>query len=196
MVTRALTPLAKGGKRQATVARASHVTTRDRHAERGMFEGERNKGGSPTTHKKRVRTPTRDMRPRDLDDMLRPRDTMDWVILVKRGVPARVASEVMQRFRLTQHEICRVIGIPVSTFNRLIRGDKCLGHVASDALKDVSFVLDNLLQALGGDADVMNAWLDALNPSLACAPRDLLTSRDGRDLVAATVGRACHGIFQ
>jgi plasmid maintenance system antidote protein VapI len=51
----------------------------------------------------------------------------------------------MQRFRLTQHEICRVIGIPVSTFNRLIRGDKCLGHVASDALIDPALM--NLNQA-------------------------------------------------
>jgi uncharacterized protein (DUF2384 family) len=130
---------------------------------------------------------------RTLDDLLRPREVMERVAVVQRGIPARIVDEAAQRFGFTKYEIGSLLGLSKSTLNRLVREDRRLVAVASDVFKDASIVLDGVLAALGGDPRAMNAWLDAHNPSLGCAPRGLLASREGRSLISATINRARYG---
>lgn len=132
---------------------------------------------------------------RTLDDLLKMRDVMDWVAIVRRGIAARIAVEAARRFDLATAELGSLLGLSAPTLYRLAREDKRLTPVASDALKDVSIVLNQVLGAFDGDASAMNSWLDAYNPSLGGAPRSLLLSRDGRGLISVTVDRGRYGSF-
>jgi uncharacterized protein (DUF2384 family) len=67
--------------------------------------------------------------------------------------------------------------------------------VQSDVFKDAAQVLDKVLEAFDGDRGLMQGWLDSFVPALGTKPIDLLGTKDGRELVAATIDRARYGVF-
>ncbi len=58
---------------------------------------------------------------RTLDDLLKMRDVMDWVAIVRRGIAARIVVEAARRFDLATAELGSVLGLSAPTLYRLAR---------------------------------------------------------------------------
>ena len=132
---------------------------------------------------------------RDLSDLLVQRSKMDWVQLVGSGVPARVVGEAALRFGVDRKLFLSILGVSKPTLNRLAKARGHLDVVKSDVFKDAAQVLEKILAAHGGDPGLMRRWLEGFVPALGARPIDLLGTRDGRELVAATIDRAQGGVF-
>jgi putative toxin-antitoxin system antitoxin component (TIGR02293 family) len=130
-----------------------------------------------------------------LEDLLRPRNAMDFVHIVKRGIPARFVDAAVTRFGIPKERFVVLLHTSKPTINRLIHGDRALDPLVSGAFKDAAQVLEKIREAVGGDQAAMTEWLNSHVPALGTKPIDLLDTPDGRDLVAGTVDRARYGVF-
>lgn len=130
-----------------------------------------------------------------LEDLLRPRSVMDYVHIVKRGIPARFVDAAVERFGIPKERFVVLLHTSKPTINRLIHDNRALDPLLSGAFKDAARVLEKIREAVGGDQAAMTEWLNSYVPALGTKPIDLLDTPDGRDLVAATVDRARYGVF-
>jgi|APFre7841882724_1041349.scaffolds.fasta_scaffold44748_1 putative toxin-antitoxin system antitoxin component (TIGR02293 family) len=130
-----------------------------------------------------------------LDDVLRPREKIDWVHVVQQGIPARIVGDAGKRFGMSKERLALVLGMAKPTLNEMARKDRVLDAKSSDVFKDATLVLEKALRFSGGDPAAMNAWLNSHVPALGCRPIELLGSKDGRELVDATLERAMAGVF-
>jgi putative toxin-antitoxin system antitoxin component (TIGR02293 family) len=130
-----------------------------------------------------------------LEDVLGARDKMQGYQIVQTGIPARLVADATTRFGVPKERFVIVLGVSKPTLNRLAKEDKALDTVASDVFKDASQVLEKVREAMGGNKDLMNQWLNSFVPALGCKPIELLGTKDGRELVGATIDRATYGVF-
>ena len=120
---------------------------------------------------------------------------MDYVHIVKRGIPARFVDAAVERFGIPKERFVVLLHTSKPTINRLIHDNRPLDPLLSGAFKDAARVLEKIREAVGGDQAAMTEWLNSYVPALGTKPIDLLDTPDGRDLVAATVDRARYGVF-
>ena len=132
--------------------------------------------------------------PEKLEDLLRQRDAMDFVRIVKSGIPAKLVDAAVARFGITKERFVILLHTSKPTVNRLISEDRVLDPLVSGAFKEAAQVLEKVREAFGGDQTAMTEWLNAFVPALGTRPIELLDTPDGRDLVAATIDRARYGI--
>lgn len=123
-----------------------------------------------------------------------PRTVMDWIPLVRRGLPAASVEAITRLTRTAQSELARALAIPERTLARRKR-EGLLS--AEESAKFVRFarVVERAEEVFEDGASAL-AWLKTENPSLgAVTPLSLLDTDLGADTVLNTLGRIEHGVF-
>ena len=123
-----------------------------------------------------------------------PRSLLDWVTLVRQGLPTAVVDEVTKAVQLTQAELSATLGIPERT---LIRRKKegVLSPEESTKLLRLARVVQRAVEVFG-DPELAIDWLKTANRSLSgTPPLSLLDTDIGTESVLDTLGRIEHGVF-
>ena len=124
----------------------------------------------------------------------RPRSSLDWVAVVREGLPARVLDALASNLGLTRTELAGVLGIAERT---LARRRKRGVFTAEESAK-----LLRLARSLSRATEVFEKgeaavdWLKRPNRALGHArPLDLLDTDIGGENVLDVLGRIEHGVF-
>jgi putative toxin-antitoxin system antitoxin component (TIGR02293 family) len=123
-----------------------------------------------------------------------PRSLLDWVTLVRQGLPTSVVDEVTKAIHLTQAELSAALGIPERT---LIRRKKegVLSPEESTKLLRLARVVQRAVEVFE-DPEPAIDWLKTANRSLGgFSPLALLDTDIGTESVLDTLGRIEHGVF-
>lgn len=124
----------------------------------------------------------------------RPRVAMDWIPLVRRGLPAETLLAIARKADMSQAEIATVLGIPERTLARRKREGVLSSDESAKVLR-LARVLERANEVFES-AQAAQDWLRSPNPALAGAsPFSLLDTDIGADGVMDTLGRIEHGVF-
>jgi putative toxin-antitoxin system antitoxin component (TIGR02293 family) len=124
----------------------------------------------------------------------RPHSTLDWIEVVRKGIPAAAVESVVKAMRLSQSELARALGIPERTLARRKR-EGVLSSEESSKLLRLARVLGRANEVFEDPEAALN-WLRSPNSSLSGAtPLSLLDTDIGAESVLDTLGRIEHGVF-
>lgn len=124
----------------------------------------------------------------------RPSAAMDWIPLVRRGLPSETVFTMARKAHMSQGEISSVLGIPERTLARRKR-EGVLSADESAKVVRLARVLERATEVFES-AEVGQDWLRSPNPSLGgVSPFSLLDTDIGADGVMDTLGRIEHGVF-
>ena len=124
----------------------------------------------------------------------RPRVVMDWIPLVRRGLPSASVDALVRLTRITQTELAHALAIPERTLVRRKR-EGVLSAEESAKLVRFARVVERA-ETVFEDTDSALSWLQSPNASLGgVTPLSLLDTDIGADSVLDTLGRIEHGVF-
>jgi putative toxin-antitoxin system antitoxin component (TIGR02293 family) len=124
----------------------------------------------------------------------RPRSPLEWVAVIRRGLPAAAVDALVGSLRVTQTELAAAVGISERTLTRR-KGQGTLSSDESAKLVRLARVAERAAEVFEG-LDVALDWLKAPNAALgAVTPLSLLDTDIGSDAVLDTLGRVEHGVF-
>jgi len=124
----------------------------------------------------------------------RPRLNLDWIPLVRRGLPSASVDTIVRLTRITQGELARALGIPERTLARRKR-EGVLSPDESAKLVRFARVVERAESVFEGKEAALN-WLRSPNAALGGeAPITLLDTDIGADSVLDALGRIEHGVF-
>ncbi|WP_415034030.1 antitoxin Xre/MbcA/ParS toxin-binding domain-containing protein [Azonexus sp.] len=124
----------------------------------------------------------------------RPRVVMDWIPLVRRGLPSASVDAVVRITRITQNELAQALSIPERTLARRKR-EGVLSPEESAKFVRFARVVERA-ETVFENADRALNWLQSPNAALAgVSPLSLLDTDIGADSVLDTLGRIEHGVF-
>ncbi len=124
----------------------------------------------------------------------RPRVVMDWVPLVRQGLPSASVDAVVRITRITQSELAHALAIPERTLARRKR-EGALSPEESAKFVRFARVVERA-ETVFEDPDSALNWLQSPNASLGgVTPLSLLDTDIGADSVLDTLGRIEHGVF-
>ena len=123
-----------------------------------------------------------------------PRGAMDWIPLVRQGLPLASVDALVRLTRITQTELAHALAIPERTLARRKR-EGVLS--AEESAKFVRFArVVERAETVFEDTDSALSWLQSPNASLGgVTPLSLLDTDIGADSVLDTLGRIEHGVF-
>lgn len=123
-----------------------------------------------------------------------PRSALEWVALIRRGIPAAAVDSLTRLTHLSQAELAEALGIPERTLARRKREGR-LSREESAKLVRLARAIERA-QSVFEDLDIGMHWLKSANPSLGGAtPLSLLDTDIGAESVMDTLGRIEHGVF-
>jgi len=124
----------------------------------------------------------------------KPRSPLEWVAVIRRGLPASVVGSLTSILGVTQAELAASVGISERTLVRR----KQQGTLNSDE----SAKMVRLARAVERGAEVFEGldpaldWLKTPNAALgAVTPLSLFDTDIGAETVLDTLGRVEHGVF-
>ena len=124
----------------------------------------------------------------------RPNSTLDWINVIRRGIPAAAVEAMTKAIKLSNSELARTLGIPERTLARRKRE----GVLSSEE----SGKLLRLARAVGRANEVFENpdaaldWLKSPNSALSGAsPLSVLDTEIGAESVFDTLGRIEHGVY-
>jgi len=124
----------------------------------------------------------------------KPHSALDWIEIVRQGIPASAIESLQKAARLSQSELARALGIPVRTLARRKR-EGVLSAEESAKLLRLARVLGRANQVFD-DPEAALDWLKSHNSALAGkTPFSLLDTEIGAESVLDTLGRIEHGVF-
>lgn len=124
----------------------------------------------------------------------KPRVVMDWIPLVRRGLPSASVDAVVRLTRITQSELARALSIPERTLARRKR-EGALSPEESAKFVRLARVVERA-ETVFEDTEAALAWLQSANAALGgVTPLSLLDTDIGADGVLDTLGRIEHGVF-
>ena len=123
-----------------------------------------------------------------------PNTPLDWIELVRGGLPAAALQEILRRTRLSQSTLSAALSIPARTLARSKREGSFSPEVS---VKIVRFArIAARAEDVFGDAESSLAWLQSPNRSLGgLRPLFLLDTDIGAEMVFDALGRIEHGVF-
>ena len=125
---------------------------------------------------------------------VRPRVLMDWIPLVRQGLPAASVDALLRLTRITQAELANALAIPERTMARRKR-EGALSPEESAKLVRFARTVERA-ETVFDDAPAALAWLQSPNAALGgVTPMSLLDTDIGADSVLDTLGRIEHGVF-
>lgn len=123
-----------------------------------------------------------------------PRNSLDWVHLIRRGFPVLALDVLGRNIEATNAELAQMMGISVRALSER-RRRKVLSHNESERLFRVARVIAQTEEVFDDLANSF-AWLKEPNISLGrVTPMSLLDTQTGADLITDVLGRIEHGIF-
>ena len=123
-----------------------------------------------------------------------PRSTLDWVAMVRMGVPAAAVGSLTASVGVTQAELARALGISERTLVRRKR-EGTLNSEESGKLVRLARVVVRAEEVFE-DLDAALDWLKSPNAALGgVTPFSLLDTDLGAESVFDTLGRIEHGVF-
>ena len=123
-----------------------------------------------------------------------PLSPLDWVSIIRRGIPSSAIDSLTKFTRLSQAELSAALGIPERTLARRKR-EGILNSEESAKLIRLARVIERAEEVFE-DFDAAIDWLKSVNASLAGAtPLSLLDTDIGAENVMDTLGRIAHGVF-
>lgn len=123
-----------------------------------------------------------------------PRTVMDWIPLVRRGLPAASVEAISRMTRTAQSELARALAIPERTLARRKR-EGLLSVEESAKFVRFARVVERAEEVFEDTAPAL-AWLKTANPALGdVTPLSLLDTDLGADTVLDTLGRIEQGVF-
>lgn len=123
-----------------------------------------------------------------------PRSPLDWVALIRRGIPSSAVDSLARFTRMTKAELASALGIPKRTLARRKREGKLNSEETAKLVRLARVIAraEEVFEEFGTAID----WLKSANPSLAGAPPVTLLDTDvGAESVMETLGRIEHGVF-
>ncbi|MCX9156371.1 DUF2384 domain-containing protein [Niveibacterium sp. 24ML] len=123
-----------------------------------------------------------------------PRTPLEWVTLIRHGIPSQSVEALARMVKLTQAELAGALGIPERTLARRKR-EGMLNSEESAKVVRLARVVDRAEEVFE-DLDVALDWLKSSNAALCSAtPISLLDTDIGAESVLDTLGRIEHGVF-
>src|SRR2546430_4422922 len=124
---------------------------------------------------------------------IKPQSSLDWVGMIREGIPAAAVESILIAVRLSQSELAQALGIPERTLARRKR-EGVLNSEESSKLLRVARVVSRA-QEVFDDPRVAVDWLKAPNAALrGHAPLNLPDTDIGAESVLDTLGPTEHGV--
>lgn len=124
----------------------------------------------------------------------RPRSTLDWIEVIRHGLPAAAVDSLLKVIQLSQSDLARVLDIPERTLARRKR-EGLLNSEESAKLLRLARVVGRANEVFESSEAAIH-WLKAPNTSLGRkTPLSLLDTDIGAESVLDTLGRIEHGVF-
>jgi putative toxin-antitoxin system antitoxin component (TIGR02293 family) len=124
----------------------------------------------------------------------RPRTALDWIEVIRNGIPAAAVESLLKAMQVSQAELARALGIPERTLARRKR-DGVLNSEESAKLLRLARVVRRANEVFE-DSEAALHWLKSPNSALSGAtPLSLLDTDIGAESVLDTLGRIEHGVF-
>lgn len=124
----------------------------------------------------------------------KPRSAMDWVSLIREGIPAAAVDSVTRAAHLSQAELGATLGIPERTLARR-KKEGVLSVEESAKLLRLARTLGRAAEVFE-DTDAAIDWLKSPNRALGgVTPLSLLDTDLGAEGVMDVLGRIEHGVF-
>lgn len=124
-----------------------------------------------------------------------PRGAMDWIPLVRQGLPSASVDALVRSTRITQAELAHALAIPERTLARRKREGALLSPEESAKFVRFARVVERA-EAVFEDTGGALSWLQSANAALGgVTPMSLLDTDIGADSVIDTLGRIEHGVF-
>ena len=125
---------------------------------------------------------------------VKARSSLDWISVIREGIPVPAVEAVLDAVHLTQAELARTLGIPERTLARRKR-EGTLNSEESAKLLRLARVISRARDVFGEPAAAVD-WLKSPNAALrGSAPLDLIDTEIGAEAVLDTLGRIEHGVF-
>lgn len=123
-----------------------------------------------------------------------PHSPLEWVELIRRGIPSGVVDALAASTRLTQAELAAALGIPARTLVRRKR-EGTLSSEESAKLVRLARVVERATEVFE-DLDASLDWLKTENAALSgVTPLSLVDTDIGAETILDTLGRIEHGVF-
>lgn len=123
-----------------------------------------------------------------------PRILIDWIPLLRQGLPSASVDALTQHARISQTQLAQALAIPERTLARRKR-EGVLSPEESAKLLRFARVVERAAIVFEGTEAALN-WLKTDNAALGGAtPISLLDTDIGADSVLDTLGRIEHGVF-
>lgn len=123
-----------------------------------------------------------------------PQTALDWIEVVRNGLPASALKEILSKTRMTQATLSEALSIPMRTLARGKREGMLSPEVSAKIVR-FARVLARAEEVIG-DTDTAQNWMLTPNPSLdGQRPLFLLDTDIGAELILDTLGRIEHGVF-
>jgi putative toxin-antitoxin system antitoxin component (TIGR02293 family) len=124
----------------------------------------------------------------------KPQSTLDWINVIRRGIPAGAVEALTKTIKLSHSELARTLGIPERTLARRKREGILSSEESAKVLR--------LARAVGRANEVFEDpkaalhWLKSPNAALSGAsPLSVLDTEVGAESVFDTLGRIEHGVY-
>ncbi len=125
---------------------------------------------------------------------VRPQSSLDWIVMIRKGIPAAAVESILSAVRLSQAELAHALAIPERTLARRKR-EGVLNSEESSKLLRLARVISRANEVFDDPAAAVD-WLKAPNVALrGNAPLNLLDTDIGAESVLDTLGRIEHGVF-
>lgn len=123
-----------------------------------------------------------------------PRALLDWVALIRRGLPAAAVDALTRVTHLTQADLAAAVGIPERTLARRKREGRLNSEESARLIRLARVVARS--EEVFEDLEAAMDWLKSPNASLdGDTPLSLLDTDIGAEGVMDTLGRIEHGVF-
>ena len=124
----------------------------------------------------------------------KPRTALDWVAVIRQGIPAASIDSIAKTIRVTKTELAVALGIPERTLARR-KKEGLLTSDESAKLIRLARVVERAEEVFE-DMPATIDWMKSPNAALAGeTPLSLLDTDIGAESVLDTLGRIAHGVF-
>ena len=124
----------------------------------------------------------------------KPRTTLDWVSVIRRGISSAAVDSLANTIRVTQSELAVALGIPERTLARRKKEGRLNSEESAKVVR-LARVVERAKEVFE-DLDAALDWLKAPNAALSRqTPLSLLDTDIGAESVMDTLGRIAHGVF-
>ena len=125
---------------------------------------------------------------------VQPRSAVEWIDLVRKGIPAPAIDAVIELVNVRQIELSRALDIPERTLVRR-KKEGVLNREESGKLLRLARVIERAAEVFE-DGQAALDWMKSPNASLGgVTPLSILDTDLGAGSVTDTLGRIEHGIF-